>query len=134
MIKICDMTSRSYFGKMNSILGSVVPLAMFTFLLEKPNKIWHNGKFVGLFQLVPLIYFQKSKFNFKVFFIFSLCCFPAAPSADKPSGIWDQKAARLVAVSWRGTMPFLLFFFFGVVDNMDILTSKAKYGTKKRHG
>ena len=33
MIKICvwtcDMTSRSYFGKMNSTLGSVVPLAMF---------------------------------------------------------------------------------------------------------
>ena len=25
------MTSRSYFGKMNSILGSVVPLAMFLF-------------------------------------------------------------------------------------------------------
>ena len=31
MIKICDMTSRSYFGKMNSTLGSVVPLAMFVF-------------------------------------------------------------------------------------------------------
>ena len=33
LIKICvwvrDMTSRSYFGKMNSIPGSVVPLAMF---------------------------------------------------------------------------------------------------------
>ena len=33
MIKICvwtcDMTARSYFGKMNSTLGSVVPLAMF---------------------------------------------------------------------------------------------------------
>ena len=33
MIKICvsilDMTSRCYFGKMNLILGSVVPLAMF---------------------------------------------------------------------------------------------------------
>ena len=33
VIKICvwtsDMTSRSYFGKMNSTLGSVVPLAMF---------------------------------------------------------------------------------------------------------
>ena len=33
LIKICvwtcDMTPRSYFGKMNSILGSVVPLAMF---------------------------------------------------------------------------------------------------------
>ena len=25
----CDMTSRGYFGKMNSTLGSVVPLAMF---------------------------------------------------------------------------------------------------------
>ena len=33
MIKISDMTSRSYFGKMNSTLGSVVPLAMFTFSL-----------------------------------------------------------------------------------------------------
>ena len=33
LIKICvwirDITSRSYYGKMNSILGSVVPLAMF---------------------------------------------------------------------------------------------------------
>ena len=33
LIKICvsilDMTSRCYFGKMNSILGSVVPLAIF---------------------------------------------------------------------------------------------------------
>ena len=28
----CDMTSRSYFGKMNSTLGSVVPLAMFAVL------------------------------------------------------------------------------------------------------
>ena len=27
----CDMASKSYFGKMNSTLGSVVPLAMFTF-------------------------------------------------------------------------------------------------------
>ena len=31
------MTSRSYFGKMNSILGSVVPLAMFMFLLLTIN-------------------------------------------------------------------------------------------------
>ena len=27
------MTSRSYFGKMNSTLGSVVPLAMFAFII-----------------------------------------------------------------------------------------------------
>ena len=30
VIKICVMTSRSYVGKMNSTLGSVVPLAMFS--------------------------------------------------------------------------------------------------------
>ena len=36
MIKITsDMTSRSYFGKMNSTLGSVVPLAMFIFIKSK---------------------------------------------------------------------------------------------------
>ena len=28
-LRNCDMTSRSYFGKMNSTLGSIVPLAMF---------------------------------------------------------------------------------------------------------
>ena len=28
-VRTSDMTSRSYFGKMNSTLGSVVPLAMF---------------------------------------------------------------------------------------------------------
>ena len=30
-VRTCDMTSRSYFGKQNSTLGSVVPLAMFCF-------------------------------------------------------------------------------------------------------
>ena len=28
-VRICDMTSRNYFGKQNSTLGSVVPLAIF---------------------------------------------------------------------------------------------------------
>ena len=40
MIKICDMTLRSYFGKMNSILGSVVPLAMF---LDKGVRVIPEG-------------------------------------------------------------------------------------------
>ena len=31
-VRTCDVTSRSYFGKMNSTLGPVVPLAMFLFL------------------------------------------------------------------------------------------------------
>ena len=34
----CDMASRSYFGKMNSTLGSVVPLAMFTFYVSTPTQ------------------------------------------------------------------------------------------------
>ena len=29
LIKTCDITTRSYFGKMNSTLGSLVPLPMF---------------------------------------------------------------------------------------------------------
>ena len=37
------MTSRSYFGKMNSILGSVVPLAMFVMHANEGYKIfWHR--------------------------------------------------------------------------------------------
>ena len=40
------MTSRSYFGKMNSTLGSVVPLAMFTsFAMVSANTSMH-----GLFE------------------------------------------------------------------------------------
>ena len=39
--KLCvrthDMTSRSYFGKMNSTLGSVVPLAMFVYVFYCKN-------------------------------------------------------------------------------------------------
>ena len=48
MIKICvwtcNMTSRSYFGKMNSTLGSVVPLAMFrTVTRNAVNKsVWRK--------------------------------------------------------------------------------------------
>ena len=36
------MTSRSYFGEMNSTLGSVVPLAMFTVLKQNRlvTEIW----------------------------------------------------------------------------------------------
>ena len=42
LIKICvwtcDMTSISYFGKMNSTLGSVVPLAMFSWCFK--SRFW----------------------------------------------------------------------------------------------
>ena len=54
MIKICDwtcnMTSRSYFGKMNSILGSVVPLAMFKLMLGRDSEDENWSRFV--FELV----------------------------------------------------------------------------------
>ena len=50
MIKICDMTSRNYFGKQNSTLGFVVPLAMFVFVRDvivekmfKSSKIYMIG-------------------------------------------------------------------------------------------
>ena len=36
-VRTCDMTSRSYFGKQNSTLGSVVPLAMFCFNAWPPT-------------------------------------------------------------------------------------------------
>ena len=63
------MTSRSYFGEMNSTLGSVVPLAMFLYkniykitnFSKYPPRKWSmvNRKgtsFVdGLFRIVPLI-------------------------------------------------------------------------------
>ena len=39
------MTSRSHFGKMNSTLGSVVPLAMFSsrLLITAPDLVMVNG-------------------------------------------------------------------------------------------
>ena len=55
MIKIyvltSDMTSRSYFGKMNSTLGSVVPLAMFGFIVGLPfiQGIFSMTVFRGIF-------------------------------------------------------------------------------------
>ena len=39
LIKICDMTSRNYFGKQNSTLGSVVPLAMFISSFKKSQPL-----------------------------------------------------------------------------------------------
>ena len=36
------MISRSYFGKMNSILGSVVPLAMFTSSAFRHNVLYKH--------------------------------------------------------------------------------------------
>ena len=50
------MTSRSYFGKMNSILGSVVPLAMFE---EKKQALcitnMHANYSRGQFRITPSV-------------------------------------------------------------------------------
>ena len=49
-----DMTSSSYFDKMNSTLGSVVPLAMFFLFSGRQNWISHNvGVMFLLFLLNP---------------------------------------------------------------------------------
>ena len=73
LIKICvwirDMTSRSYFGKMNSILGSVVPLAMFSsgssahHLTNCGQRLLWEGKniFPSLF-LLPQIFVEAHRF------------------------------------------------------------------------
>ena len=76
------MTSRSYFGKMNSTLGSVVPLAMFLFmfltkaalprqiLMEGPLQLLDSGKapemFVILFDDMLLITRKKKGLSKKV--------------------------------------------------------------------
>ena len=56
----CDMTSRSYFFKMNSTLGSVVPLAMF--FVTRPVDEWMVGwnrttttEASGLLKITPII-------------------------------------------------------------------------------
>ena len=61
-----DMTSRSYFVKMNSILGSVVPLAMFFWLPV------HNQKsFLVLFQRGQKTELSKDIYALKHWFIFA---------------------------------------------------------------
>ena len=81
--------------------------------------------------LFPLFISKNSNSILRSIFIFSLCCFPAAPSADKPSGIWDQKAARLVAVSWRGMMPFsIIGFIIRVVVIWTYWQAKQNMGPK----
>ena len=53
LIKICvwtcDMTSRSYFDKMNSTLGSVVPLAMFHLWYDRLWSRWLTSKSFFIF-------------------------------------------------------------------------------------
>ena len=62
----CVMTSRSYFGKMNSTLGSVVPLAMFG--LNTIRKVlWPND------QLVCLDVFHEVSTHWHTFFAVLVC-------------------------------------------------------------
>ena len=72
LIKICvwirDMTSRSYFGKMNSILGSVVPLAMFYFIFRcSPSVRSTHNLYVYFFYILLLVLrdtFMASKYRY----------------------------------------------------------------------
>ena len=56
------MTSRSYFGKMNSTLGSVVPLAMFYFSPLPPLAPPNQGSY---FVTYDTRYIIESKEGFK---------------------------------------------------------------------
>ena len=46
----------SYFGKLNSTLGSVVPFAMFLPFLQSPQRsqVWNNYLFQGLHEKLPI--------------------------------------------------------------------------------
>ena len=66
------MTSRSYFGKMNSILGSVVPLAMFLNLSHLDAKASMellcslSGSLLPLMMFTPDAAGQQSNYNLNV--------------------------------------------------------------------
>ena len=71
------MTSRSYFGKMNSTLGSVVPLAMFKNKAEFVKKFHKTHRSVCLnddLALPILIAFEKLK---TIFY-----CYPLTRGTD----------------------------------------------------
>ena len=56
------MTSKSYFGKMNSTLGSVVPLAMFLwYRLKNVAKVWISNPSMG--SLIDTLYQSKLYFS-----------------------------------------------------------------------
>ena len=62
------MTSRSYFGKMNSTLGSVVPLAMFILLIANIEKrITMCVALFAIFSVLDLCNFER--FLFMIFHI-----------------------------------------------------------------
>ena len=90
LIKICvwirDITSRSNFGKMNSILGSVVPLAMFhSFILERKLCSFKQWNFYWPILLLG---------GYIVLLLSNLVLHRGLPSPDKNLGIarWEQYA------------------------------------------
>ena len=74
-VRTHDMTSRSYFGEMNSTLGSVVPLAMFV-----TYNFWSDSKNNMIFQRRCTTYLYLGlwkKHNYHV-----RSCFPSSFSGD----------------------------------------------------
>ena len=120
MIKIyvwtSDMTSRSYFGKMNSTLGSVVPLAMFRFLLVK--FVTFIGYYFDIFSDLMVYAHKWLELCVNVIFDGLISCkavnydykiFPFSPSHAKFCGIlvhcfntfishyrWDAKSTKFL--------------------------------------
>ena len=94
LIKICvwirDMNSRSYFGKMNSILGSVVPLAMFWKWDQSCNfrqfSICSSDAFVREYSSVDLSWHQEVVLTFEGDQVKAICL-----CQDKYEGAFSER-------------------------------------------
>ena len=122
----CDMTSRSYFGKMNSTLGSVVPLAIFhhssqfyvhfTYrTLEVRNRMWN----MSLLNILMSLWDWNDKHSFSTFwhvlwewnnkYYISLSLFVEVVPLTLETEVLSAKAFHLT-----GTLSkyILIFFYF----------------------
>ena len=119
----CDMTSRSYFFKMNSTLGSVVPLAMF--FVTRPVDEWMVGwnrttttEASGLLKITPVALISRGLLQY------------TGMSSSENNDLWKiLKLTRNLTRSWfrlawspallsNGRSQFFLDFNF-LFDHFD---------------
>ena len=98
-VRICDMTSRNYFGKQNSTLGSVVPLAMLLYNMYHliiDNKMWKPFKSYSSasFFCVGILSTESFKWGQEVHYI--LLVFPQAAHVHAPLLVQDVITINIV--------------------------------------
>ena len=98
-LRICDMSLRSYFGKQNSTLGSVVPLAMLLYNMYHliiDNKMWKPFKSYSSasFFCVGILSTESFKWGQEVHYI--LLVFPQAAHVHAPLLVQDVITINIV--------------------------------------